>query len=74
MVFQTGINFQTKKARHETNSYHEIAKKAVKKTAYRIFDRFEYPRNTVAAYCYSKLHARIKKYPKVLKILAGAMH
>ena len=72
--FSNWHQFLGKKARHETNSYHEIAKKAVKKTAYRIIDRFEYPRNTVAAYRSATLDARIKKYPKIIKILAGAMH
>ena len=35
---------------------------------------FEYPRSKVLAHCNSTLDLGIKKCPKILKILARAMH
>lgn len=65
MAFQTGINFSTKKPRHEISNYHEIAQK----TANGIIDMVENPKSAVPAQYKSTLDSRIKKYPKIIKIM-----
>ena len=69
-VFSNWHQITHKKSRHESNHYHQHARK----TAEGVISRFKKPGTTISSQINATLNSRHNKYPQILKILARTIH